>query len=56
MKVKELVEKLKECNPEAEVSFAFEMDNPLNGSYIDEVIEICFRSDATKSDMVVLRG
>ena len=55
MKVKDLIEKLRECNPDSEVDIAYEQDNPLEGGSVVQVTEIRFHED-NMVDVVVLRG
>lgn len=55
MKVKELIEKLNQCDPESDVEFAYEQDDPTNGNAITSVIEIKF-FDGFTPDVVVLRS
>ena len=54
MKVSELIELLSKCDPEGDVTSAFEPDNPLDGEDITDVIEIKFHNDGV-SPTVVLR-
>lgn len=55
MKVKELIEVLEKCNPNADVDFSFEQDNPFDGASVSDAIEIRFPGSGTDT-IVVLRG
>lgn len=55
MKVKELIEVLKKCDPNADVDFAFEQDNPFDGTSVSEVVEIRYPGADTDS-IAVIRG
>jgi len=55
MKVSELIEKLKKCDPEAEVFFEHEDCNPLEGTPILGLLEIRYHDDID-ANTVVLRG
>lgn len=55
MTVSELIEKLKKCDPEAEVFFEYEQSNPLEGTPILGLLEIRYHDDIDTST-VVLRG
>ena len=55
MKVKELLERLKKCDPEAEVLFEYEQDNPLEGTPVLGLIEIRYHDDID-ANKVVIRG
>lgn len=55
MKVKELIEVLKKCDPNANVDFAFKRDNPFDGTSASEVIEIRYPGSDADS-IAVIRG
>ena len=55
MKVKELIEKLKACDPNADVDFAYLSDNPTDGLSLTEVLEIRYPG-SNVAPTVVLRG
>lgn len=55
MKVKELLERLKKCDPEAEVFFEVIEKNPLEGMPILGLLEIRYHDDIDVNT-VVLRG
>lgn len=55
MTVAQLIEKLKKCDPEGEVRFGYEDDNPMNGQPILGLIEIKFHDDIDVNT-VVIRG
>ena len=55
MKVSELIEKLKKCDPEADVSFEYNGNNPLEGTPILGLLEIRYHDDID-ANTVVLRG
>lgn len=55
MTVSELIEKLKKCDPEAEVFFEYEQSNPLEGTPILGLLEIRYHDDID-ANTVVLRG
>lgn len=55
MKVKELIAILEKCDPEGDVDFAYEADNPLDGSSVSDVLEIKYPHNDLSST-VVIRG
>ncbi len=55
MKVKELIEMLKECDQNAGVEFSIEWDNPFNSKAVIDILEIRYPLTAM-SPVVVLRG
>lgn len=56
MKVKELIERLIKCDPEGEVTFAHELDNPLYGTSAFNVLEIKNLTSDGLIPTVVIRG
>ena len=55
MKVKELIEVLEKCDPNAGAEFAPEWDNPFNSKSVMDVLEIRYPI-STMDPVIVLRG